>query len=162
MAAVIHLVTVVDIDDRPVPGGGFDASVADGPVPDGVGPGLAPLGPPPSEQDPRHMSFSALHLAVLDDSRRLTLLDDRGWGASGPPDIWDRTSVEDIEAEARMVVGPDGPYGDRSEADMAGEHWAALAGFLRRQGVLADPQELSRLPHKVELSERLRTRLPAS
>ncbi len=58
------------------------------------------------------MSVSALHLAVLDDGRWLTLLDDRGWGVSGPSDIWRRTSVEEIETAARMVVGP----GERTAA----------------------------------------------
>ncbi|HET7328755.1 MAG TPA: hypothetical protein VFJ14_15890 [Nocardioidaceae bacterium] len=105
------------------------------------------------------MSISALHLAVLDDGRRLALLDDRGWGVHGSPDIWRRTSVEEIEADARMVVGPDEPYGDHPQADVEVDHWAYLTGILRRQGVLVDTRELSRLPHDVELSERLRTRI---
>lgn len=103
------------------------------------------------------MSLSALHLAVLDDGRRLTLLDDRGWARSGPPDIWHRTSVEELEEDARMVVGPDEPYGSHSQADMEADHWADLAGILRQQSVLVDVEGLSRLPHDVELSERLRT-----
>jgi len=106
---------------------------------------------------PCEMSLSALHLAVLDDGRRLTLLDDRGWARSGPPDIWHRTSVEELEEDARMVVGPDEPYGSHSQADMEADHWADLAGILRQQSVLVDVEGLSRLPHDVELSERLRT-----
>lgn len=33
------------------------------------------------------------------------------------------------------------------------------AGILREEGVLVDVEELSRLPHDVEISERLRTRI---
>lgn len=161
MAAVTHLVTVVDIDDRP---GTVDAPVVDGPAPEGAAPegaepGLAPRRPDPAPDDPHQMSLSALHLAVLDDGRRLTLLDDRGWGAYGPADIWRRTSVGEVEDVARTVVGPDEPYGSRSAADMAADHWASLAATLRDHGVHVDAEMLSRLPHDVELTERLRARL---
>jgi hypothetical protein len=65
------------------------------------------------------------------------------------------TSVADIEATARAVVGPDEPFdGSSREAAEAG-HWAYLAGVLRQQGVVVDAGELSRLPHDVVLSERL-------
>ncbi len=134
MPAVDHLVTVVDLDE------------ADGRT--------AP-GPP----DPRTMSLRALHLAVLADGGRLTLLDDRGWSVSGPPDIWRRTSLEGIEADARMVVGPDEPFGERSQADMATTHWDYLAGILARRGVRIAANQLRELAHAVELTYRLRTRL---
>lgn len=156
MAAVIRLVTVVDIDDGPVP---IDAPVIDGPAPEGSEPGPVPLGLARSHDDPRSMSLSALHLAILQDGHRLILLDDRGWSESGPPDIWARTSIDDLEGTARMVVGPDEPFGSRSQEDMETDHWADLAGTLRQEGVLIDAEELSRLPHDVELTERLRTRL---
>ncbi|MEQ4210234.1 hypothetical protein [Actinopolymorpha sp. B9G3] len=156
MAAVTRLVTVVDIDDRPARA--VDAPTVDDPAPDRVEPGLAPV-TGPYVDDPRQMSLSALHLAVLDDGRRLTLLDDRGWGVSGPPDVWRQTSDEQIKAEARTVVGPDEPYGNRTQTDMAADRWAYLAGILRHQGVLVDAQTLRRLPHDVELSARLRTRI---
>ncbi len=155
MAAVMRLVTVVDIDG-PVP---IDAPMIDGPAPVGFEPGLVPLGPGPSPDDPRSMSLSALHLAVLQDGRRLILLDDRGWSAHGPPDIWRRTSTEEVEETARMVVGPDEPFGSHSQADMKTDHWTDLAGILRQQGVLIGAEELSRLPHDVKLTERLRLRL---
>lgn len=156
MSAVTRLVTVVDVADGP---GSIDAPMLDGPAPDGVGPGVAPRGPRSRSDDSRSMSLSALHLAVLRDGHRLILLDDRGWSVSGPPDVWARTSVEDVEGTARMVVGPDGSFDGNSESDMDAEHWAALAAKLRQQGVLVDAVQLSRLPHDIELSERLRTRL---
>ncbi|MGH3491275.1 MAG: hypothetical protein ACRDP8_25565 [Actinopolymorphaceae bacterium] len=158
MAVVTRLVTVVELDDRAGSAGGFDAPLVDGPAPEGVEPGLAPTSDGPYVDDPHQLSLSALHLAVLDDGRRLTLLDDRGWGVHGPPDALRQTSVEEIEADARMVVGPDEAYGGRSQADMAAGHWSSLAGILRQQGVLVDVEELSGLPHDVELGERLRTR----
>lgn len=156
MAVVTRLVTVVDIDDRPVP---IDAPMLDGPAAESSQPAVAPLGLGPSPNDPRSMSLSTLHLAVLDDGRRLTLLDDRGWAVHGPPDIWRRTTVEEIEETTRMVVGPDELFGRHSQTEMEAEHWADLVGTLRQQGVLTDAGRLSRLPHDVELAEQLRTRL---
>ncbi len=104
---------------------------------------------------PSRVSLSARHEALLDDGRRLTLLDDRGWTASCRTDIWEQMSVAQIEATARVVVGPDEPFDGRSQDDMAATHWAALAGILRQNGVLIDPGALSALPHDVELSARL-------
>jgi hypothetical protein len=109
--------------------------------------------------DARQMSLSARHEAVLVDGRRVLLLDDRGWSASGPPDIWTRTSVEDIEDTARVVVGPDEPFGGRPQEDMEADHWAYLARVLRQQGIVVDALDLQRLPHDVVLSKRLLARV---
>jgi hypothetical protein len=133
MADVIGLVTVVDIDDGPV---ALDAPMVDGAAPGCFEPGVAPRGPASSPDDPRTMSLSALHLAILQDGRRVVLLDDRGWSGSGPPDIWRHTSIEEVEETARTVVGPDEPFGGHSQAAMETDHWAALAGTLGQQGVL--------------------------
>ena len=40
------------------------------------------------------------------------------------PDVWSTTSVAEVEADARMVVGPDEPFDGRSQADMEEAHWA--------------------------------------
>lgn len=162
MPTVLRLVTVVDLDDDiVVPPEVRDAPMIDGPPPEGFEPAAIPIiRREPQPYDPRHMSFSALHLAVLDDGRRLTLLDDRGWGGSGPPDVWQRTTVEEIEDEARMVVGPDEPYYDDETAEsMAVEHWDGLADTLRRYGIQIDGAQLRLLPHDVELTDRVRERL---
>lgn len=142
MAAVTHLVTIVDVNDE-----GADA---------------------------HQMSVSALHEAVLEDGRRVLLLDDRGWTSAaltaysgeGPedprrdqPDVWAVTSVEDIKETARFVVGPDEPPDGYSQEEAEAAHWAYLADVLREQGVVVDTQELKRLPHDVVLSERLRARI---
>ena len=112
--------------------------------------------------DVRRVSLSARHEAVLADGRRVLLLDDRGWSESGPPNIWALTSVEDVARTARVVVGPDEPFGGHSHEDMASGHWAQLAATLRQQGIDADARELRRLPHDVVLSPRLLARVGGS
>lgn len=109
--------------------------------------------------DVRTISVSARHEAMLLDGRRVLLLDDRGWTVSGPPDVWARTSTEEIADTTRTVVGPDEPFGGRSHEDMETAHWAQLAEILHQQGIVADALELKRLPHDVVLSERLLGRL---
>lgn len=109
--------------------------------------------------DPRQMSVSARHEALLVNGDRVLLLADRGWSASGPSSIWAVTSVEELADTARVVVGPDEPFGGRSQKDMEVDHWAALAAVLRRQGVDADPLELGRVPHDVVLGEQLLKRI---
>jgi hypothetical protein len=126
--------------------------------------------------DPRQMSLSARHEAVLEDGGRLLLLDDRGWTSSTLKasmvgdvpggdvrreelDSWALTSVEEIEETARVVVGPDEPPDGCSQEDSEVAHWASLAGVLRQQGVVVDVLELKRLPHDVVLSERLLARI---
>jgi hypothetical protein len=104
----------------------------------------------------RRMSVSARLTAVLDDGRSLVLLDDRGWGSSGPADVRALISVEDIESTARTVVGPDEPYDGRTYEQMAAGHWGFLAGVLGQHGVEVDPHELEALPHDVVLGEGLR------
>lgn len=111
------------------------------------------------DSDLRQMSVSARHEAVLMNGGSVLLLADRGWSASGPPNIWAVTSVEEIADTARMVVGPDEPFGGRSHEDMEADHWASLAAVLRHQGVDVDALELGRLPHDVALSEQLLARI---
>jgi hypothetical protein len=116
--------------------------------------------------DARRISVSVRHEAVLDDGSRLLLLDDRGWTeeprgacADGIDDLWAVTLERDIVETARMVVGPDEPYGGRSQDDMETDHWIELAEKLRANGVAVDAGELRQLPHDVVLSDRLHARL---
>ena len=109
--------------------------------------------------DPRQMSVSARHEAVLTNGGRVLLLADRGWSASGPPNIWAMASVEEIVDTARMVVGPDEPFGGRSQKNMEEDHWSSLAAVLQRRGVEVDAAELGRLPHDVVLGEQLLARV---
>ncbi len=148
MPAVARLLTLVDLMD------GHD----DGP-------------------DARRLDVSARLEAVLADGRRVVLLNDRGWTELGHIDwdheptaeeraheegkirVWPGQTAEDVKETARAVVGPDGAFGDHTEAEMAAAHWAALADDLRRRGVDVDAAALQVLPHDVELSERVLARI---
>lgn len=117
--------------------------------------------------DARELSVTARHEAVLDDGRRVVLLDDRGWteGLRGPGEeagIWQLLSERDIAETARVVVGPDEPFGGRRQRDMEESHWRGLAERLSAEGVDVDPAELRRVPHEVVLGEALRARLGGS
>jgi hypothetical protein len=115
--------------------------------------------------DARGMSVSARHEAVLVDGRRVVLLADRGWsgqlGGRLPrtAGIWAFETVEDLQRTARFVVGPDEPFGGRTQADMEADHWDALARVLQQQGVEVEAAELKLLPHDVELSDRVLARV---
>ncbi len=131
MTAVTHLVTVVDVRD----------DVADA----------------------RQLSLSVRHEAVLGDGRHLLLLADRGWTTRvvGGGDAWSHASADEIEATARVVVGPDEPFGGRSQQDMDADHWAHLADVLRQQGIAVLAGELQELRHDVVLSDRVLARIEA-
>ena len=105
------------------------------------------------------ISVSARHEVELADGSRVLLLDDRGWGSSGPRNIWTFTSLQDVVNTTRMVVGPDEPFDGRSWEDMEVEHWSALQHTAQQQGVQVDATELRRLPHDVVLSPRLLARI---
>jgi hypothetical protein len=72
--------------------------------------------------DPRQMSVSARHEAVLMNGRHVLLLVDRGWSASGPLNVWAVTSVEEIADTAHIAVGPYEPFRKRSQEDMEADH----------------------------------------
>lgn len=112
--------------------------------------------------DGRQMSLTALHHLELTSGRRVVLLDDRGWTASGPPDIWSHTSLEDIDETTRMVVGPDEPPPGRSYEQMDADHWADLAATTASAGVHVQASTLAALPHHVEISQAVRERVAHS
>lgn len=124
----------------------------------------------------RRMSVSARHEAVLEDGRRIVLLDDRGWseqlfvvgsdersqeerGRVELPGVWASETVADLERTARDVVGPDEPFAGRTREEMDASHWDSLGRVLRRQGVEIEAAELRGLAHDVELSDRVRARI---
>ncbi|NUP20884.1 MAG: hypothetical protein HOZ81_33380 [Streptomyces sp.] len=102
------------------------------------------------------ISVSARHEVELVDGTRVLLLDDRGWGSSQG---WAGTSVADMQETARAVVGPDEPFGGRSQEDMEAEHWASLQQIVQRQGFIVDAASLRRLPHDVVLSRQVLARI---
>lgn len=115
-----------------------------------------------AEDQPRQMSVSARLEAALADGRRVVLLDDRGWGGrrNDGGDPWEYQTVEDVKRVARDVVGPDEPYEGHSQADMEVAHWSALAETLRREGVEVSGADLAAVPHEVQVSHRVMTRIP--
>ncbi|MFI7278349.1 hypothetical protein [Streptomyces sp. NPDC049879] len=106
--------------------------------------------------DDRQLSVSARLEAELADGGSVVLLDDRGWGVSGGPGLRGRLSPEEIEQDARTVLGPDEPYGELTSERMAADHWNALAAILRGRGVAADGAGLAGLRHDVVLGADLR------
>ena len=159
VTTIVRLETAVDLD---VPEHNsfhdVDSGQQDQPVPSGrARPGRRP-GPRPTG-DPRQVSVTATLSAVLDDGRRIMLLDDRGWGST---QHWDAATVEEIEDTARTVVGPDEPIEGQTHEEVAAAHWAHLTTLLGTQGVIAAAGALQSLPHDVVLSERLRARVRRS
>ena len=130
----------------------------------------------------RSMFVRARHEAVLADGRRVLLLDDRGWGGTvrvafldgspseedrcraerDAPSAWAYETVQDMQGTARMVVGPDAPWGDHTEAEMEAGHWDQMARILRDNGIEVSGNELKALPHDVELSDRVMARIGRS
>lgn len=68
----------------------------------------------------------------LDNGERVPLLSDRGWGTTA---LWTETSMEEMERDARTVAGPDAPFGDHTEEDMARGYWTTLAREARARNV---------------------------
>ncbi|MEV0195662.1 hypothetical protein [Nonomuraea sp. NPDC050691] len=102
------------------------------------------------------VTVSARLEAELADGSRVPLLNDRGWGASQG---WAATSVADIQETARVVVGPDEPFGGHTRDDMEAGHWASLQQIAQRQGAIVDADALRRLPLDVVLSRRVLARI---
>jgi hypothetical protein len=143
MAAVTHLVTLVDVDDEGANARQMSVSARhEAALADGRRVLLL---------DDRGWSESALRAWVGEVPDRVSQRDQL--------DSWALTSVEDIEETARVVVGPDEPPDGYSQEEMEASHWDYLAGVLRQQGVVVDALELKRLPHEVVLSERLLARI---
>ena len=121
---------------------------------------------------PSGLSFSARLDARLDDGRRLELLNDRGWTQSviwfgrddsGSESVdlspWTAVTREQIEENARSVVGPGGAHGNYTQAEMDDGHWAYLAAALKAHRIDIGATELAGLPHEVEFGDQLLARL---
>lgn len=102
------------------------------------------------------VEVSVRYEAELDNGKFALLLSDRGWGST---ERWSDAKAQEIEETARVVVGPDEPYGEESVEDAALGHWTYIQEILARQGIGIGVSELRKLRHDVVLSERLRDRL---
>ncbi len=110
------------------------------------------------------LSSRVTEFADLADGRRLVLRADRGFGsrlhrpgADEPGAAWRHESLAGLAADVLATVLPD-------DAEETGEDhpWEELAGLLRDRGVAVPAAELSRVPYVVELSDRVRARLPSA
>lgn len=108
--------------------------------------------------DPRRMSITTDCQALLNTGIYVPLIGNRGWCQVGPPTLWAESSIEQIAATARAVVGPLTPLNGHSNQVAEYEHWTHLSTVLREHGVTITPQDLPRLPHHVVLSDRLQAR----
>jgi hypothetical protein len=104
----------------------------------------------------RHgLHFRVQEFADLDDGRRITLHDERGYSTSGPADPWRFQTPESIEADVRTTVLPDDDDGE--------EHpWEWLVELLHAHDVDVSVEQLRQVPYRVELSSRLRAKLQDS
>src|SRR3954463_16332355 len=104
VTSVVRLLTLVDVNDKHA--GGLDGS---------------------------RMSVSARHEAVLADGHRVLLLNNRGWTAElfhAAADstrhrltgIWGAGTREGMESTARTVIGPDEPFGGRTQTQEEAGH----------------------------------------
>lgn len=109
--------------------------------------------------DDRHMAVDLVMEAVLNGGRHVTVLADRGWGASGPSGVWSYESAESVITTARMCVGPDEPAEGESHAQAEADYWASVVHLLSERGISATADDLAHLPHHVVLSDRVQTRL---
>lgn len=103
--------------------------------------------------------FTVHEFAVLADGSRRRLNHDRGFdtsahGAGGRIDPWTDLTLDRLESDVLTTVLPDDDGEDHP--------WAWLADRLGELGVEVAPDELERVPDKVEFSERLRDRVPRS
>ncbi len=110
------------------------------------------------------LSFGVTEFADLADGRRLVLRADRGFtsrlhgpGADEPGAARRHESLAGLAADVLATVLPD-------DAEETGEDhpWEELAGLLRDRGVPGSAAELSRVHYVVELSDRVRARLPSA
>jgi hypothetical protein len=110
------------------------------------------------------VSFGVSEFADLADGRRLVLRADRGFtsrlhgpGADQPGAAWRHETLAGLAADVLATVLPD-------DAEETGEDhpWEELAGLLRDRGVAVPAAELRHVPYVVELSNRVRARLPAT
>jgi hypothetical protein len=100
--------------------------------------------------DPGGTSCSVREFATLSDGREITLLDDRGWTTTAPPDV---ILLAHVVRNIYNAVLPD-------DAEETGEEheWQRFEQRLREAGIEVTVDELRALPYSVIL--RLRGESP--
>ena len=101
--------------------------------------------------DPAQQWFDLTEFAELDDGRRVTVREDRGFGGrASDGDYWRHVTREQLRLEALTTVGPD-------EGDLPSNEW--LVARLSELGFTTDLASLDEVPYRVEFSERVLERL---
>ncbi len=110
------------------------------------------------------LSFRVTEFADLAEGRRLVLRAERGFtsrlhgpGADEPGAAWRHETPAGLAADVLTTVLPDDA--EETREDHPREE---LAGLLRDRGVAVPVAELRWVPYVVELSDRVRARLPAA
>jgi hypothetical protein len=119
-------------------------------------PGWAAVGPEGIEQALEHhrggLSFSVAEFVELSDGRRIILHNERGF--SGTMHWADLTRAE-LESAVRTSVLPD----DDDEAAVEEHPWEWLAQLAAARGVDVSADDLRKVPHVIEFSDRVVERL---
>jgi hypothetical protein len=91
------------------------------------------------------MDIDVHEFAVLDDGRRLTLHQERGFSTSAT-----RLTADQAERDVLTTVLPD-------DAEITGEYhpWEWLASLVRKHAVAVTPEQLKTIPYTVEFGPRL-------
>lgn len=112
---------------------------------------------PSGNGDPRQLRISVSEFIDTEDGRRIVLHADRGYTATIHPDgdIWEHATAEAITRDVLNTVLPD----DDPVTEDHPYEW--LAGLARERGLPVTAAELRALPYVVELTDRVRERLPA-
>jgi hypothetical protein len=111
----------------------------------------------PPFDDPRRQSFSVGEFALLDDGRRVTLHDERGFTLGAPSGgVGDYETAQSITRDVLNVVLPD-------DDDSGDEHpWSWLARLARARGLDVTADDLRVLPYEVVLTDAVIRWLDAS
>ncbi len=152
MARVVLLGVVCDLQDPPRP--------EDYPPADPQYVGFSPITREAIEQelasgrydDPAQQSFHLTEFAELDDGRRITVREDRGFGGrSSDGDYWRHVTRERLTLETLSAVGPD--EGDQHPP----KQW--IVERLRDLGCPVDHGSVEAAPYRVDFTDRLLQRL---
>jgi len=101
--------------------------------------------------DPAQQSFDLTEFAELDDGRRVTVREGRGFGGrASDGDYWRHETRERLRLNALTTVGPD-------EGDPPSNEW--LVARLSELGITTDLASLAEVPYRVEFIERVLERL---
>lgn len=111
---------------------------------------------PTGNGDPRQLRIAVSEFVDTQDGRRVVLHAERGYTATIRPDgdIWAHATADTITRDVLSTVLP-------SDDPVTEEHpYEWLAGLARERGLPVTADELRALPYVVELTDRVRGRLP--